>query len=45
MSGVADVPDGVMMPRREMVVSPPAMLEIFEIAETQILASLSKSRR
>ena len=45
MSGVADVLDGLMMPRREMVVSPPATLENFEIDETQILASLSESRR
>ena len=45
MSGVADAPDGVMMPRREMVVSPPAMLEILEIAETLILGSLCESRR
>ena len=45
MSGVADVPDGVMMPRREVVVSPAAMLEDFKIADMSILDSLSERRR
>ena len=45
MSGVADVLDGLMRPRREVAVPPPAMLANFEIAETSILASLSERRR
>ena len=45
MSGVADVLDGLMRPRREVVVSPPAMLENFDIVDTSILASLSERRR
>ena len=45
MSGVADVLDGLMRPPLEVVASPPATLEIFEIAGTQILASLSERRR
>jgi len=45
MSGVADVRDYVMRPRREVAVSPPSTLENFEIVETSILASLSERHR
>ena len=45
MSGVADVLDGIMPPRREVAVSPPSTLEIFEIVETSMLASLSERHR
>ena len=44
MSDVAEVLDGLMRPRREVVVSP-ATLEIFEIVDTSILASLIERRR
>ena len=36
MSGVADVLDGVMPPRREVAVSPPSTLDNFEIVETSM---------
>jgi hypothetical protein len=36
MSGVADDLDGLMPPRREVAVSPPSTLEIFEIVETSM---------
>ena len=45
MSDVADAPNGLTRPRREVAMPPPAKLENFEIAETSILASLSESRR
>ena len=45
MSGVADVRDCVMRPRREVAVPSPSTLENFEIVETSILASLSERQR
>ena len=36
MSGVADVLDGVMPPRREVALSPPSTLDNFEIVETSM---------
>ena len=45
MRGVADVRDCLMMPRREVAVSPPSTLEHFEIGETSILSSLSQRHR
>ncbi len=41
MSCVDDVHNGITRPRREVVVSPLATLEYFEIAETLMLRLLS----
>ena len=45
MSGVADVRDCLMRPRREVAVSPPSTLKKIEIVETSIFASLSEGHR
>ncbi len=45
MSGVANVRDYLMRPRREVAVSPPSTLGNFEIVETTILASLNETHR
>ena len=45
ISGVADVHDGLMRPRRKVAVSPPSTHKNVEIVETPILASLSGRHR